>query len=137
MSEYDRNTTPWSSYDGRQTLIKDLDTRHLVNVINHCKQHDSTRSGVSYGADFINFIEGEANYRVMKNFTANEGIPHQQEDGYWTVINLSVEEAEEYKLETDFHNRELKRTIAEKAEVRKKRRKAVSDWTGVDLDDLL
>lgn len=126
MSEYDRNTTPWSSYDGRQTLIKDLDTRHLVNVINHCKQHDSTGSSVSYGADFINFIEGEANYRVMKNFTANEGIPHQQEDGYWTVINLSDEEAEEYKLETEFHNRGLNRTIEEKAVARVKRMKKLA-----------
>lgn len=82
---YDRNETVWGSADGREVLIKDLATPHLVNILNWIKTNNTT-----YSDSLYHFMEEEAQYRVTIAFCTNDVIPVKLDTGFYTVKNQTL-----------------------------------------------
>ena len=76
----------WTSYDGREVLIKDLDTAHFVNMLNWVKTN--MKEGY-YSQDFMDFLEVEANIRILEGFAAGAAFPRKLKTGYWELANLT------------------------------------------------
>lgn len=90
-NRYDRNVTIWGSYDGREILIKDLEVRHLVNILNHIKEINEASPG-AYEPELYALMVAEAELRIMVGFAKNKGIPKRLEDGTYTLINRVITE---------------------------------------------
>jgi len=112
MSDYNRDTLTWGSYDGRETLIKDLDVRHLVNILNHITDSnvEASAEGVSpaYSTRLCQLLETEAEIRIMTGWAANIGIPRQNEDGTWALINQTKAEKVLEDTKTAMHQKAMK-----------------------------
>jgi hypothetical protein len=108
MKEYNRDTTGWHTYDGREVLIKDMDVRHLVNVINWCKHRDleaqESHARLQYGDELIAFLEEEAKLRRLRGFANNEPIPKKLETGFYELENETPEEKRISDEITKFHS---------------------------------
>jgi len=109
MTSLDRAETHWESYDGRKILIKDLEVRHLVNILNHMATANETDGGGWYTAELIAFMTLESELRIMVGWAANIGIPRQNEDGTWALINQTSAEKELEDAKTAMHQDAMKR----------------------------
>ena len=119
---YDRDITTWTSYDGRETLIKDLEVRHLVNILNHILA--SNVVDMCYPDHLYKFLAGEAKYRIMIGFAANMGIPKQLDDGTWTVVNQTPEEKRIEDELTAMHKAALEQ---QQIELRERKEQTIND----------
>lgn len=85
----DREKTIWGTADGRWIVIKDLEDRHLANIIAHCKHY--------YASDeeLISFLHKEAELRgLRKAFLDRALIPYKNERGHWMLWNHERERDE-------------------------------------------
>ena len=122
---YDRDITTWTSYDGRETLVKDLDVRHLVNILNHIIEANGKCKDVNaYPSHLNEFLTGEARYRIMTGFAANIGIPKQLDDGTWTVVNQTPEEKRIEDELTAMHKAALEQ---QQIELRERKEQTIND----------
>ena len=101
--DYDRNVTRWEAYDGRQILIKDLEVRHLVNILNWIKKTNKEHGRAVYTDGLLHLMEAEADLRVMLGWAKNKGIPRKDADGWWEVINQTRIEKAIEDAKTLFH----------------------------------
>ena len=88
----DRGDTHWESYDGRKILIKDLEIRHLVNILNWVKETNDGHDCDIYPPAVCQLLQDEAQLRVMRGWAANKGIPKQLDNGEWVVVNQTFTE---------------------------------------------
>jgi hypothetical protein len=105
-----RDTLHWESYDGRKILIKDLEVRHLVNILNHIAEANANAAldGVEAYSDWIvQLLVSEAELRVMAGWAENIGIPRLNEDGTWGLINQTPQERAIEDAKTALHIREM------------------------------
>jgi len=93
----------WTSYDGREILIKDLSVRHMVNILNWMTKANTTVRAGSYSPAVINLIENEAKIRIMRGWAANKGMPRQLPDGNWIVINQTFLQRTTENIKTMYH----------------------------------
>ena len=71
MSNLDFREKEWGSADGRRIKIKNLETSHLVNILNWVTDHSK-----KYSSSIIEGMKAEAEYR--KTFLFTEGKPYPQ-----------------------------------------------------------
>ena len=132
---YDRDIATWTSYDGRETIVKDLEVRHLVNILNHMIECNKDGKA-GYPNHLYEFLAGEARYRVMTGFAANIGIPKQLDDGTWTVVNQTAEEKRIEDELTAMHKAARNQHQEELRERKEQRINDILDQARIDLDDL-
>jgi hypothetical protein len=118
---HNRNWTTWRTYDDRDILIKDLSTRHLVNILNWIKETNEQAGFEAYEHSLYEFLEGEARLRIMQGFAENKGIPKKLDDGTYVVANRTPKEAAREDAESAVHRAAATREIARRNAERKKK----------------
>ena len=113
---YNRDTSTWKSCDGRDTLIKDLSTRHLVNILNWIREDSQYHGRSTYSDDLYCFLEGEAQYRILLGFVANKGIPKKLKDGSYIVVNQTIQEKLVEDAKSLFYKFKIRAKIAKDLE---------------------
>jgi hypothetical protein len=123
---HNRDWTTWRTYDDRDILVKDLSTRHLVNILNWIKETNENAGWEAYDHYLYEFLEGEAQYRIIQGFAGNTGIPMKQDDGTWTLVNRTPEEKAKDDAETEKHRQAAEAEIKRKGAERKKTQKEIN-----------
>ena len=100
---HDRNITRWESYDGRQILIKDLEVRHLVNILNWAAEKNISKGRTIYSDGLCQLLANEAELRIMRGWAKDVGIPRKLDDGTWTVVNQSRIEKAISDIKSTYH----------------------------------
>ena len=124
----DRNKTRWTSYDDRAILVKDLEVRHLVNILNHIKESNERLGRPAYGEDITNLLIAEAKLRIVAGWAENKAIPKQREDGTWEVINQTAKEKARGDVLTAAHQMQMQKHLKEKKDIRKKKMELLHNW---------
>lgn len=106
MIQRNRENLQWESYDGRQTLIKDLEVRHLVNILNHVKETNEASPG-TYPELVVRILEAEGELRIMAGWAKDIGIPRKNEDGTWELINQTADEKAIEWAKTQLHQAQI------------------------------
>jgi len=117
MQYYNRDTLHWESYDGRKTLIKDLDVRHLVNILNHVKESNEISQQEIYPPVVCRLLETEGVLRIMTGWAEDIGIPRKNEDGTWELINQTATEKAREDAITAIHKNAMAKKQTTNAEL--------------------
>ena len=80
----DRNTFLWGPENGDPILAKDLTVSHLCNIINWILEHEN-----QYDDGVLDFMLGEAEYRRLAAFTANQ--PYIVTENVWYGSNIRAQ----------------------------------------------
>ena len=123
---YNRNHSTWRTYDDKDILIKDLSTRHLVNILNWIKETNEKVGANGYDIRLYEFLEGEAHFRAIQCFAKNKGIPMKQDDGTWTLVNRTPKEKARDNAENKKHRKGVEAEIKRKAAERKKKKSKIN-----------
>jgi len=117
MPYYSRDTLHWESYEGRKTLIKDLDVRHLINILNHVKESNEVSQREIYPPVVCRLLETEGVLRIMTGWAEDIGIPRKNEDGSWELINQTAHEKAVEEALTLVHKKAMAKQQTSRAEL--------------------
>jgi len=107
MPNLTRDNLKWESYDGRKILVKDLEVRHLVNILNHVKETNEAGPANPYPPRVVCILEAEGDLRIMAGWAKDIGIPRRNDDGTWELINQTADEKAIEDARTALHKAEL------------------------------
>ncbi len=105
---YHRDITTWGSYDGRKVLVKDLDTPHVVNILNWIK-NSMDKSESQYSLALYQLFEDEAAIRMLEGFADNKPYPRKQKDGYYKLSNVTRHQQFTNWIRLQYHRFKMKK----------------------------
>lgn len=78
----------WTSADGKERRVADLELNHLVNVLNWINEDD-----MKYPASFIKHMEKHARDRAFILLADSKPYPYKDVDEKWLIIDETIHKA--------------------------------------------
>lgn len=72
----------WTSAKGASKRICELDTSHVLNILNWVKLYPE-----QYAANTYSLFEEEVAYRMLIDFANGSPTPHKDADGQWGYLD--------------------------------------------------